>query len=120
MSFASVVFFLFLPAVFALHWLIPRRKWRNGLLLAANYFFYGWWDWRFCFLMLGSSLIDYWAGLRIEIETEQARRKKILVLALGANLLILGFFKYYNFFSSSVVAALATAGLHLPGWSCQI
>src|SRR6476620_443154 len=120
MSFASVVFFIFLPIVFCLHWLIPRRKWQNSVLLAASYFFYGWWDWRFCFLMLASSLIDYWAGLWIYTERNAAKRKWILGCALGANLLILAFFKYANFFVDSAVTGLAFAGLDLPTWSLKI
>src|SRR5262245_22459221 len=117
MSFASVVFFLFLPVVFALHWIVPRRNWQNAVLLVASYIFYGWWDWRFCFLMIGSSLIDYWAGLRIDQEPGARRRKEILIVALTCNLLILGFFKYCNFFSDSIATALAIAGFHLPQWS---
>src|SRR5438874_10371508 len=117
MSFASLIFFVFLPVVFCVHWLVPRRKWQNGVLLLASYVFYGWWDWRFCFLMLASSLIDYWAGLWIYRETDPGRRKRILICALTANLLILGFFKYANFFVDSAVTALAVTGLDLPTWS---
>lgn len=120
MSFASVVFFLFLPVVFCVHWLVPRRSWQNQVLLVASYLFYGWWDWRFCFLMLGSSLIDYTAGLWIDRETHQPTRKRILVCTLTANLLVLGFFKYFNFFSNSLVDAFAIAGLRLPSWSLEI
>jgi alginate O-acetyltransferase complex protein AlgI len=120
MSFASIVFFIFLPIVFSLHWLLPRRKWQNTVLLLASYVFYGWWDWRFCFLMLASSLIDYWAGLWIYRETDARRRKRILACALTANLLILGFFKYANFFVDSAVTALAVTGLDLPTWSWKI
>jgi alginate O-acetyltransferase complex protein AlgI len=120
MSFASVVFFLFLPVVFCLHWLIARREWQNITLLVASYIFYGWWDWRFCFLMLASSLIDYWAGVWIDRASNERRRKMILVWAMSANLLILGFFKYSNFFADSLVTALAIAGLDLPTWSWKI
>jgi alginate O-acetyltransferase complex protein AlgI len=120
MSFASVVFFLFLPLVFAIHWLVQGRRWQNGVLLVASYIFYGWWDWRFCFLMIGSSLIDYWAGLRIDQEPEQRKRKEVLIVALSSNLLILGFFKYFNFFSESLLAALSAAGVHMPEWSFNI
>lgn len=120
MSFASLVFFLFLPLVFCLHWLVPKKSWQNGVLLVASYIFYGWWDWRFCFLMLGSSLVDYWAGIAIHGTPEQRRRKMILIVALTINLVTLGFFKYFNFFADSLTTALAVTGLNVPTWSLKI
>ncbi len=114
MSFASLIFFLFLPVVFAVHWLVPRRRWQNAVLLAASYVFYGWWDWRFCFLMLASSLIDYAAGLGLASSTSSANRKRILAAAVASNLLILAFFKYFNFFVDSFVLALAAVGVDVP------
>src|SRR5688572_27839897 len=120
MSFASLVFFIFLPVVFCVHWLVPHRKWQNSVLLLASYVFYGWWDWRFCFLMIGSSLLDYWAGILLDSESDQRRRKIILTLALSANLLILGFFKYYNFFADSLTTSLAIAGVNVSTWTLKI
>jgi alginate O-acetyltransferase complex protein AlgI len=120
MSFASLVFFLFLPVVFCVHWLVPHRKWQNSVLLVASYIFYGWWDWRFCFLMIGSSLLDYWAGILLDGESAQRRRKTILIAALSANLVILGFFKYYNFFSDSLTTALGMAGVPISAWTLKI
>ena len=120
MSFASIIFFLFLPAVFCVYWLLPRKHWQNTVLLVASYIFYSWWDWRFCLLMLGSSLIDYWAGLKIDHESNESIRKRTLILALGANLLILGVFKYFNFFADSLKEALAITGLALPDYTWTI
>src|SRR5437667_9126763 len=114
MSFASLVFFVFLPIVFFIHWLVPRKVWQNTTLLVSSYIFYGWWDWRFCFLILTSSLIDYIAGFWIGAEHRPARRKCILVVALTSNLLILGFFKYFNFFADSLAIALSLLGLDVP------
>ena len=114
MSFASLIFFVFLPVIFCVHWLVPRRAYQNTVLLVASYFFYGWWDWRFCFLILASSLIDYVAGWWIGIEHRAHRKTRILVAALSANLLILGFFKYFNFFADSLAIALSLLGLDVP------
>jgi D-alanyl-lipoteichoic acid acyltransferase DltB (MBOAT superfamily) len=111
MSFASIPFFVFLPLVFCLHWLSSRKAWQNGVLLLASYFFYGWWDYRFCLLMLASSLIDYFAGWWIDVEPRPAKRKVILVVSLCASLGVLGFFKYFNFFADSLAIALAPTGL---------
>ena len=59
MTFTTLTFVLFLPIVFAAYWSTRSHDGRNAVLLAASYFFYGWWDWRFCGLMLGTSLLDY-------------------------------------------------------------
>src|SRR5947208_108518 len=114
MSFASLIFFVFLPVIFCVHWLVPRRAYQNTVLLVASYFFYGWWDWRFCFLILASSLIDYVAGWWIGLEQRAHRKTCILIAALSANLLILGFFKYFNFFADSLAIALSLLGLDVP------
>ncbi|MEL6673227.1 MAG: MBOAT family O-acyltransferase [Bacteroidota bacterium] len=86
---------------------------QNILLLMASYVFYGWWDWRFLGLIALSSGLDFVLGLQIG-KTEHPRTRKYLVgLSLGVNLGLLGFFKYFNFFVSSFVAAFAGIGIHL-------
>lgn len=120
MSFASLTFFLFLPLVFSLHWLGRSRRWQNAVLLGASYVFYAWWDWRFCFLMLTSSLIDYAAGAWLARLPDGPRRRAVLMAALGGNLAILGFFKYFNFFVDSLQIAAAAIGLDLGGPSLRI
>jgi alginate O-acetyltransferase complex protein AlgI len=111
MSFASVVFCLFLPVVFVLHYCCARRQWQNGVLLVASYIFYGWWDYRFCGLMLYSSLVDYAIGQKLATARSEAQRRALLVLTLVSNLGLLGFFKYFNFFADSLVLALAVVGV---------
>ncbi|HTF21720.1 MAG TPA: MBOAT family O-acyltransferase [Chryseolinea sp.] len=71
---------------------------QNIFILAASYFFYGWWDWRFVSLLILSTLIDYAFGLAIN---RTSKRKLYLWLSIVNNLTILGFFKYYDFFASS-------------------
>lgn len=110
MSFASLEFFLFLPAVFGLYYLFHDKRWQNGLLVLASYFFYGWWDYRFCALMLASSLIDYFGGLALAASTQTNRRKTILVTTLTLNLVLLGFFKYFNFGADSLAILCASLG----------
>lgn len=98
MSFASSGFLVFL-ALFASVWPWVRysRQWRWWGLTAFSLFFYGNWDWRFVFLLIGTGLVDYWAALALV--RPQAPRKLILALSIGANLGILGLFKYAGFFS---------------------
>jgi alginate O-acetyltransferase complex protein AlgI len=91
-----------------------RMGWRrqNIFLLAASYFFYGWWDWRFLLLMIFSTVIDYLIAQRIAEEPNHAKRRTLLIVSLCINFGILGFFKYCNFFVDSFAAMLTTLGVH--------
>lgn len=89
--------------VFALHWLRQNRLWQNSILVLASYFFYGWWDYRFCALMLISSLVDYGIGLFVHNSKSSSNKRIGLGLSIVCNLGLLGFFKYYNFFAENLV-----------------
>lgn len=101
MLFNSVTFLLFFVLFFFLYWFVTGKsfRWQNILILVASYIFYGWWDWRFVFLLILSTLIDYFFGLAIY--QSSTRKKLYLWLSVANNLVILGFFKYYNFFAES-------------------
>src|SRR5712691_6323880 len=99
MLFDSPVYLLFLIFVVLLYWRLGFRA-QNRFLLAASYFFYGWWDWRFLLLMIGSTIVDYLIARRIAAESP-ARRRLLLITSLILNFSILGFFKYCNFFVDS-------------------
>tara|TARA_R100001530_G_scaffold130099_1_gene100807 strand:+ start:297 stop:1664 length:1368 start_codon:yes stop_codon:yes gene_type:complete len=75
-----------------------RIKAQNLILLAASYFFYGLWDWRFLFLIVASSLVDYFAALAIKGSESFSRKKIFLYSSIIWNLGVLFLFKYYNFF----------------------
>ncbi|KGO92530.1 MBOAT family O-acyltransferase [Flavobacterium subsaxonicum] len=113
MLFNSIQFALFLPVVFILYWFLARNSYRqqNILLLAASYFFYSCWDWRFLFLLLFSTLLDYAAGLQIAATDNHKLKKTWLWLSIGINLGFLGVFKYYNFFAQSFTQLLNGFGL---------
>ncbi len=115
MLFNSFDFAVFLPIVFLLyHGLGSRRRQaQNVLLLIASYIFYGWWDWRFLSLIFISTLVDYGVGLALDSTSEVSRRKLFLALSLTANLGILGFFKYFNFFADNAAAMFHAFGLTL-------
>ncbi len=81
------------------------------MLLGASYYFYASWDWRFLLLIWFTTLLDFFSGLRIDNTTEQNIRRLYLVISICANLTILGFFKYFNFFADSLHDFLAVWGV---------
>ena len=104
MLFNSLAFAVFLPVVFLLYWFVFNRnlKGQNVFVVAASYFFYGWWDWRFLFLIVFTTLCSYGAGVLMEKYKDAPRNKKAVHVAnIVINLLILGVFKYYDFFAAS-------------------
>lgn len=110
MLFNSIEFAVFLPIVFSVYWLLNRWiRIQNLFLLVSSYFFYGWWDWRFLLLIALSTLLDFWVGKKLD-QSEKRNRKKWLLLSIGFNLGMLGFFKYFNFFLDSFHTAFTFFG----------
>ncbi len=102
MSFASVHFLIFFGIVLAGTALIERRfprRVKECFLLLASYFFYAYWDWRFCALLLFVTATSYCSAKRSE-------SKAAFVAGIVAPLIVLGFFKYFNFFLASVAAVI--------------
>ncbi|WP_278020212.1 MBOAT family O-acyltransferase [Flavobacterium ginsengisoli] len=113
MLFNSFNFVIFLPIVFFLYWVIVNKtlKFQNLLLLVSSYFFYACWDWRFLFLLVFSTMLDYFSGIKISESKSLKVRKFWFWLSISINLGFLGFFKYYNFFVESFAEGLANFGL---------
>lgn len=121
MPFNSYVFWGFFLAVITVYWRLRHRA-QNRVLLVASYLFYGWWDWRFLFLILFSTSVDYIAGRMID-GTESARsRKQLLAASLLANLGLLAFFKYLIFFTGefSTFVGLFGSTWEPPVWVSHI
>jgi alginate O-acetyltransferase complex protein AlgI len=118
MLFNSLQFAIFLPIVLLIYYNLGHKA-QNRFLLAASCFFYASWDWRFLFPLLFSTIIDYYCAWRMEKQIlagePKERRKPYLVLSLVTNLGLLGFFKYFNFFSGS-----AQDLLRGMGWSGEL
>ncbi|GAB4402707.1 MAG: MBOAT family protein [Bacteroidia bacterium] len=122
MLYNNLEFGVFYLLVFGLYWFVFQRNLRvqNLLLLAASYFFYGWWDWRFLSLILISSLVDYWTGRQIGATQDTRARKRWLALSLVVNLGLLGTFKYFGFFVDSFIALFRSLGYEMPARTIQI
>ena len=115
MLFNSFEFLVFLPIVFLLYWFVFRtRKWQNLLVVVASYTFYGWWDWRFLFLIALTSICSFASGWLIEhYEGHRQRQRWVSAANIVLNLGILGVFKYYNFFVENLDALLRSLGWQL-------
>ena len=113
MLFDSLDFALFFPLVFVVYWFVTDRSLRvqNIMLLAASYYFYACWDWRFLFLLAFSTALDYVSGLLIHATPSRSRKRMWLLISVGINLGFLGLFKYYNFFAESFTDLMGVFGL---------
>jgi alginate O-acetyltransferase complex protein AlgI len=111
MLFTEPVFLPFFLVAFVVHWLLPRNGQRKAWLLLCSAVFYGSWDWRFLFLLAGQALVDYTVGLILRKQRPLFGRKFWLILCITINLVVLGVFKYLNFFLDSGAGALTWLGM---------
>lgn len=110
MIFNSEVFILFAAVFFATYFVLPYRP-QILLTLAASYVFYAWWDWRFCGLIAASTAFNFAAGAAIGRHPRSPNGRWLLAVAVAVNLAVLGFFKYFHFFTDGFVALLNELGL---------
>lgn len=122
MLFNSVNFALFLPIVFIIYWFVTNKnlKAQNILLLLSSYFFYACWDWRFLFLLVFSTVLDYLTGLKMEDAKSQKTKKFWFWTSIVINLGFLGIFKYYNFFATSFAEAASGLGFQINPWTLSV
>jgi alginate O-acetyltransferase complex protein AlgI len=112
MLFNSYVFlFAFLPAVLVGWWGLRSKNLRLAFLTVASWVFYAWWDWRFLSILLASTSVDYVAGRLISNTDDERRRRLILAASLSVNLGILAYFKYADFFLSSLDGIASALGI---------
>lgn len=115
MLFNSIDFAIFFPIVFILYWFFAKKSLRtqNLLLFTFSYFFYACWDWRFLFLLMFSTLICYYTGLKIYKSKNNKTRAFWFWLSVSTNIGFLALFKYFNFFISSFNDTFSLLGFQL-------
>lgn len=114
MMFSSFQFLGFFLVVLALLQAFrDNEKAKRVILLGASYYFYASWDWRFLSMLIGITVMDYLFARVIHRSEDERRRKSIIILSVCMNLIVLGFFKYFNFFIDSASAVLGPLGFHL-------
>ena len=122
MLFNSLNFALFLPIVFILYWVLAKKSFliQNSLVLVASYFFYACWDYRFLFLLIFTTVLDYFSGIKIAESSSGGKKRFWFWFSIIVNLSFLGFFKYYNFFADSFEQALSLVGFKADFWTLKV
>lgn len=112
MLFSSLTFvWFFLPALALVYYIVPGRKFKNAVLLVASLVFYSWGEPRYVILVLLSIAVNYVFGLAIDgCSKRDGVRKAVFALSILANLCLLGYFKYFNFFLELAYTALGRNG----------
>ncbi|MGI8797087.1 MAG: MBOAT family O-acyltransferase [Acidimicrobiia bacterium] len=112
MLFPTITFAIFFMVVLVVNWLLiqQRTQWKL-FMLAASYYFYGYFEWRFCLLIAFSTLFNQLCARLIHRSDDDRLRRGILALAVAGNLGLLGYFKYYGFFVSSATNLLDRIGI---------
>ena len=117
MLFNSFEFLVYLPIVFCLYWFVFKSlRLQNLFVVVASYTFYGWWNWHFLLLIALTSLCSYISGalVRNDRRLRGGKYSKFYTIAnVTINLLILGVYKYYDFFAESLVESFSTIGIQL-------
>lgn len=114
MIFSSWEYLLFFVVMLILLSTIKIHALKKAVLLIGSYYFYSVWDYRFVLLVLVMTLINHVSAVSIDRATEAAVRKRWLIFSVIANLAILGFFKYFNFFIDSANGLLDQFGMTFP------
>ena len=119
MLFNSFEFLIFLPIVFAIYWLGRKNLLGNNIIVvAASYLFYGWWDWRFLFLIFLTTVLSFASG--VLIDKYRRRAKLVCGLNIAVNIAILGFFKYFNFFTDNLRIIFDQIGYQLDWFTIDV
>ena len=119
MLFPTITFAIFFLVVYAANWLLmPRLRLWKWFIIGASYVFYGWWDWRLVLLLIGATLVNQ--ALGVQVHRARGRRgstaaaRRWVILAVAANLCLLGVFKYFDFFVVNLNDVLGALSLGAP------
>ena len=115
MIFPTIQFAIFFVVVLTASWLLKPypRRWKL-FMLSASYFFYGSWDWRFLGLLALTTVVDHTVGGAIHRTEDPKRRRWFLIVGVVVSLSVVAFFKYYDFFASSLINLFRPLGIDLP------
>ena len=107
MVFSSIVFLLYFLPLFMLVYFSVDRKYKNAVILLGSIFFYAWGAPKFIFVILGTTLLDFYLVTWMDRTASETKRKLMLTLSVSVNIGLLFYFKYSNFFIENVNQALS-------------
>jgi len=119
MLFNSIPFLIFLP-LFLIGYFLSKNNIRLIICLSGSYLFYAWWDWRFLFLIVFITGVNYQIGLKLGTVTDENRRRILLAVSVVASIGLLCIFKYTNFFITSFIEAIGTLGFNIQPLTLNI
>ena len=119
MVFNSLHFVWFFIAFYVAYRALPHRA-QNWLLLVASYYFYAAWDWRFLGLLVASTLVDFTCARLLARASTPGARRALLIVSLGFNLTLLGFFKYFNFFADGLHDVFGALGWRVDVFTLRV
>ena len=117
MVFSSSFFLLFFLPIFLLVYNIVNKKYKNITILIFSILFYSWGAPKFVFVILGSTIIDFYIVKALYESTREKKRKLLLFSSIFINLGLLSYFKYSNFFVENVNLLLSSFGYENVGWT---
>ncbi len=110
MLFCSLEFLAFFVVVLGIYWATPSDRLRVWILLGASYYFYANWNKWLALIIFGSTALDYFLARAIASLRTPLARKLLVVISVTANLGLLCYFKYVDFFLESLQTALRSCG----------
>ena len=116
MVFSSIIFLFYFFPLFFLFYYLADKKYKNSLILLGSIIFYAWGAPRFIFVILGSTVVDFYVVRLMSSSTAATRRKLLLCTSLSLNLGLLFYFKYCNFFIDNINHILFLGGMKPVGW----
>src|SRR5499427_8468563 len=112
MLFPTINFAVFFAVVYPITWsLNSRNTWKKWFLVAASYYFYAFWRVEFTLVLAASSVGNYLIALWLGALPDGRARRLVLWLAVAANLAVLGFFKYWDFFAAQLINLAGVFGI---------
>ncbi|RFC54769.1 MBOAT family O-acyltransferase [Brumimicrobium aurantiacum] len=120
MVFSTTLFLLYFLPVFLIVYSLTTKQWKNLVILVASIFFYSWGAPKFVFVILGSTILDFYIVRQLYISPKIGLRKGLLSISIVMNLGLLAYFKYANFFVENLNSALSSIGVSEVSWTAVV
>jgi alginate O-acetyltransferase complex protein AlgI len=116
MVFSSITFLLYFLPFFLWVYLMVPKSWKNGVALVFSVVFYAWGAPQFVFILLASTIIDFYLVRHMHRQKSQKAKKTFLTLSILLNIGLLAYFKYANFFVDNLSSLFQELGMSSLAW----